>query len=273
MLNDHERSFVFHHAYVPEHLPDYVRAVSAAEPFLVDRYLCFFGGRRLIFVGYPLGNTDVDPQEAYTSALERFRPSSAAIIAPEIWLDRHSGDHEQDQYYHLALPLAQLPSAVAYMIRRARREVGLSDGNFGREHKRMVRAFIAARALTKAQETLFKKFPGYVKQSDSALLLEARKGNRLAAFSVLDLGSADYGFYLFNFRSQEFDVPGASDLLLHEMVRRAVDSGKRALNLGLGLHAGVRRFKEKWGAVPFLSYASAVVRTGPTDIGKLLSKL
>ena len=127
--------------------------------------------------------------------------------------------------------------------------------------------------MTKEQKNLFKRFPEYLKRSDSARLVEARKEGKLAAFSVLDLGSEHYGFYLFNFRSRELNVPGASDLLLHEMIRLSVHAEKTSLNLGLGLHPGVRRFKEKWGAVPFLSYASREIQTRSTDISRLLKKL
>jgi hypothetical protein len=89
----------------------------------------------------------------------------------------------------------------------------------------------------------------------------------------VDLGAADYAFYLFNFRSGKINVPGASDLLFHEMVNLAQTEGKKALNLGLGINAGVRRFKEKWGGTPFLNYSSVLVDKRKVDIGRLAKKL
>jgi hypothetical protein len=57
------------------------------------------------------------------------------------------------------------------------------------------------------------------------------------------------------------------------MVNLAQAEGKKAINLGLGVNAGIRRFKEKWGGVPFLPYASAMIRRGSVDIGRLANKL
>ena len=105
------------------------------------------------------------------------------------------------------------------------------------------------------------------------MLFEARKAGKLAAFNIVDLGAADYAFYLFSFRSGKIKVPGASDLLFHEMVNLAQTEGKKAVNLGLGVNAGIRRFKEKWGGVPFLDYFSAFVDKREVDIGKLAKKL
>ena len=42
-------------------------------------------------------------------------------------------------------------------------------------------------------------------------------------------------------------MPGASDLLFSEMAQLAQSEGKEAINLGLGVHTGIRRFKEKMG--------------------------
>ena len=68
-------------------------------------------------------------------------------------------------------------------------------------------------------------------------------------------------------------MPGASDLLFHEMVNLARAEGKMAVNLGLGVDAGIRRFKEKWGGEPFLDYFSAIIDKNQVDIGNLAKKL
>ncbi|MDD5245241.1 MAG: hypothetical protein PHU49_14630, partial [Syntrophorhabdaceae bacterium] len=39
-----------------------------------------------------------------------------------------------------------------------------------------------------------------------------------------------------------------------EMINLAQEKGKNLINLGLGVNSGIRRFKEKWGGVPFLRY-------------------
>ena len=68
-------------------------------------------------------------------------------------------------------------------------------------------------------------------------------------------------------------VPGASDLLLRELVKVAHAARKKAVNLGLGINDGIRRFKEKWGGVPFLPYVSAIVQRESVDLDRLAKKL
>ena len=80
------------------------------------------------------------------------------------------------------------------------------------------------------------------------------KQGRLAAFDIVEFGSKKYAFYMFNFRSKERSVPGASDLLLNEIIQTAKNEGKSFVNLGLGMNRGNISFKEKWGGKPFLDY-------------------
>jgi hypothetical protein len=159
------------------------------------------------------------------------------------------------------------------MVRRAERELQVTLGKYGKEHRRLVDDFLSTHQLTKAQRHIFRHIPQYLKASKSARLIEARKRNTLVAYTVADMGSSEFAFYLFNFRSSREKIPGASDLLFNQMVNLAQSEGKKAINLGLGIHPGIRRFKEKWGGAPFLSYASALVHRKPPDIGKLANKL
>ncbi|MCP4626939.1 MAG: hypothetical protein GY850_26030 [bacterium] len=275
MLSDQERKWIYRHAYLPEHLPDYVGAVSGAEPFLHRNYLYFLGKKHLIFNGYPLDSDSDPPSQIYDFICERFQPTTVAVIASPIWLPAEQYEHQTvDSYYRLDLPLTSIDAAVAYMLRRAQRDLQVvSHGRFGKEHKKIIKAFLADHSLHRRQKYLFKHIPQYLKASDSAVLIEARKETELVAFNIVDLGAADYAFYLFSFRSSKINVPGASDLLLHEMVNQAQTKGKKAVNLGLGVNAGIRRFKEKWGGVPFLPYVSAMIRRGPVDLGGLAKKL
>ncbi len=261
MLNPEEENYIYDHAYVPEHLPHYVQSISGAEPFLHKCHVCFVLQRHLIFVGYPLQDQNVELEGIFESACDRFRAETVAFIGsnipPQIGLRQ---DHAEDMYYRLDLPLKGLKQDVAYMIRRAGRELRVSEGIFGDEHKALVDSFSLERKLGPGHQEIFNKLPSYLNHSKTARLIEARKGEDLAAFNIVDLGSAYYMFYMFNFRSLVINVPGASDLLFYEMARLAETQGKRSMNLGLGMTPGVRRFKEKWGAVPFLVYASALIR-------------
>jgi len=274
MLNDHEIEWVHRRAYLPEHLADYVRAVSGAEPFLYRNYLYFLNKKHLMFIGYPLA-PDSDPAaRIYEIICERLRPTTVAVMAPTIWLPAEQYEQQAtDSYYRLDLPLRPMDAAVAYMLRRAQRDLQVTRGSFGKEHKKIIKAFLADHSFNRRQKYLFKHIPQYLKASNSAVLLEARRKKELVAFNIVDLGAVDYAFYLFSFRSSKLNVPGASDLLFHEMLNLAQTAGKKAVNLGMGVNAGIRRFKKKWGGTPFLNYFSVFVDKREIDIGRLAKKL
>ena len=274
MLNDQEIEWVHHRAYLPEHLPEYVRAVSGAEPFLQCNYLYFLNKKHLIFNGYPLESDSDSPAPVYESICERCQPTTVAVIAPAIWMPAQQCEQPAtDSYYRLDLPLPPMNAAVAYMLRRARRELQVVQGSFGKEHKKIIKTFVAGHNFNRQQKYIYKHIPHYLNASDSAVLFEAKRDNKLVAFNIVDLGAADYAFYMFSFRSSKTSMPGASDLLFQAMVNLAQAEGKKAINLGLGVNAGIRRFKRKWGGVPFLDYVSALVDKREVDIGKLAKKL
>ena len=275
MLNSDEQHRIYQQAYVPEHLPDYVSAISGSEPYLFQDYLCYFHRNHLLFIGYPLADKPAEISNVYQAACERLNPRTIMMVADDLSsLPKGSETQPPDRYYRLNLPLKSLNPDVAYMVRRAEKELKIKVGQFGREHKKIIKAFIGSQDLTGEQVHIFKHVPKYMKRSTTAHLLEARKANRLVAFTIADTGSARYAFYLFNFRSAKIVVPGASDLLFNEMVRLAHSEGKQVINLGLSIHPGIRRFKEKWGGVPFLTHHSAFIEEKPAlDIGKLSKKL
>ena len=275
MLSSDEQNRIFQEAYVPEHLPDYVFAISGSEPYLFQDYLCYFHRTHLIFIGYPLTDNPTEISQVYPAACERFNPQTIVLVADE-QLPQLEGDETQpaDHYYRLNLPLKSLSPDVAYMVRRAERELKVKVGQFDREHKKIIKKFIGRQDLSDEQVHIFKHVKNYLKRSKTVHLLEARKGDRLVAFSIVDMGSARYAFYQFNFRSAEITVPGASDLLFNEMVRLAQSEGKQAINLGLSVHPGIRRFKQKWGGEPFLEHRSIFIQRSQTpDIGDLSKKL
>jgi hypothetical protein len=274
MLSNEQLNRIYRQAYLPEHLPGYGEAISGAQAHLVGNYLCFTRKAHLIFIGYPLGESNDDTTEAYESACERFDPTTIALIAPDIWLDPATLKMQpRDSYYRLHLPVETINSDRAYMVRRAQSELTVRKGKFQSEHKKMIKAFLKVHQLSAEQIYVYKRIAEYLRQASSAHLLETRKKDVLVAFTVVDTGSADYAFYLFNFRSQKQKVPGASDLLFKAMVDLAQSEGKKAINLGLGIHQGIRRFKEKWGGEIFLPYLSAWIDRKAPDWGELAHKL
>ena len=269
MLSSQDRDRIYQKAYLPEHLWVYVEAISGGRAHLHDSYLCYVCGDHLIFVGYPLGSPTAGPAEAFQSAWQRFQSATAAVIAPELALSfRHVVTQESDDYYRMQLPFSPPAPKVANMLRRADRELLVVTGRFQWEHRRLVNEFIKTHSLSSEQTFIYKRIGEYLKRSQTARVLEARKGPRLAAFSVVDFDSADCAFYMFNFRSTKIAVPGASDLLFHQMLQLAQSEAKQAVNLGLGLHPGVRRFKEKWGGRPFLRHCPALIYRNKPTAGK-----
>ena len=112
--------------------------------------------------------------------------------------------------------------------------------------------------LDDATQSIFKGIPDYAKLS-TARIFEARDGRgKLVAFDLAEFGPTDYAFYMFNICSKKHYVPGASDLLLAQVIDRAGRGGKRYVNLGLGINPGVTFFKTKWGGVPFLRHVSCL---------------
>lgn len=282
MLSKQELSRVYRHAYLPEHLPHYVEPFSSAKAHLIDDHLCYRRKDHLLFIAYPIGSDAGDSKQAYLAACEHFRPETTAVIAPDILelggnVDMQPADH----YYRLKLPLSDIDSGVAYMIRRAEKELSVGIGNFGREHRKLIKNFISKHKLSPEQKYIFRHIHHYLKDCHSARVLEARikeppgarKKEKLAAFTIVDLGSADYAFYLFSFRSTKIQVPGAADLLLRELIAVAETAGKKMVNLGLGINDGIRYFKEKWGGSPFCVYNSMLVRKEELNIGGLAKKL
>ena len=274
MLSSNEHNRIYQQAYVPEHLPDYVAAISGSEPYLFQDYLCYLHSNHLIFIGYPLGDDPAEISRVYQAACERLNPRAIMLVADDLSsLPEGSQTQPADRYYRLDLPLKSLSPDVAYMVRRAERELKIEAGQFGREHKRLIKDFIGRQNLSDEQIHIFKQVQRYMKRSKTAHLLEARKAGRLVAFSIVDMGSARYAFYQFNFRTAKIAVPGASDLLFNKMVQLAQSEGKQAINLGLGINPGIRRFKEKWGGEPFLAHHSVLIQRKPVVLGKLANKL
>ncbi len=275
MLTRKESDHIYQQAYVPEHLVKYVTAVSGGTPYYHQDYLCYLHRNHLIFIGYPLVDNPERLSQVYPAVCERFNPQTITVVADDLTgLPPANESQPADQYYRLKLPLTSIHPDVAYMVRRAEKELIMEIGQFGREHKKVIKEFIRRQNLSAAQIHIYKNISTYMKRSTSAYLLEARKSGRLVAFSVVDLGSAGYAFYQFSFRSVQQTVPGASDFLFSEMVRMALSEGKQLINLGLGVHAGIRRFKEKWGGKAFLGHRSVFIqRQQAADIGKLSKKL
>jgi hypothetical protein len=252
-------------AYVPEHLPGYVCSITGAEPCLLDGWLCYRSGSTLVFIGFPIPASP--RQDALAAGLDRavaeLHPAEVAVVAaalPEGLAPPAAV--ERDRYYRLALTDLVLPGKVRNMVRRASRDLEVEVGRtLTAAHRRLIDDFLVRRPVSDDVRFIYRRIPDYVAAVETARVFSARtRRGELAAFDVAEFGAEEWAFYQFNLRSGDAHVPGACDLLLHEIVGAARKQGQRYLNLGLGINPGVERFKANWGGVPFLDYASCRYR-------------
>ncbi len=279
MITTAQENYIEEYAYVPEHMSPYVMAISQTEPFLLDDFLVYAKKGHLIFVGYPLKETFDERRmvKAFEDAVRHFRPREVALTAPAIPPSLSIGIYPStDHYYRLDLSTLSISQKLRNMLKRASRELVVERGQiFNDEHRKMVDDFIQRHPVDESTRLIFQRIPDYLSSSPRAWVFNARsKKGEVVAFDVAELGSKHYAQYMFNFTSSALYVPGASDLLLSEVIRQAKIEGKRYLNLGLGINPGVTFFKKKWGGIIFLPYAFAMVKSASREVMEtLLQKL
>lgn len=280
MITAKELHYIKTYAYIPEHMPEYVAGISGAEPYLVKTFLCYKKMGALIFIGYPLDNQfeEKKMKKILDRAIREFEPEEIALIAPSIKILSNVACREKtsDAYYRLDLSKIDIPQKVKNMINRASRELNTeTDRKCSGGHLMLIAEFLESHKIDEHTRYIFDKIPAYVSSSETALVINARdRRGRLIAFDVAEFDSKNYAFYMFNFASRKYYVPGASDLLLQELIRLAQDKGKKSLNLGLGINKGVSFFKAKWGGTPFLPYEFCQYKNiGKTTMETLLDKL
>jgi len=261
MITVSQQRYIEDYAYVPEHLSHYVTAVSQTEPFFIDDFLVHVKNDHFIFVGYPLRDPWGEKQmvKVLESAIQRFKPRSVALIAPAIPSSLKNCAHPPpDHYYRLELSSISISQKLRNMLKRADRELSVEKSTeFDEEHRKMIVKFLKTHPVDEATGFIFSRINDYLSSSPTARIFEARnKRDELVGFDVAEFRPKDYALYMFNFGSDTRYVPGASDLLLSEVIKQAKTESKKYINLGLGINPGVTFFKKKWCGVPFLPYAS-----------------
>ena len=179
-------------------------------------------------------------------------------MAPSIPAALEKNDRPSaDRYYRLELSSVPVSQKTRNMLKRAERELSVGeDAPFDEDHKELVEAFLRTHPVDEATRFIFRNIDRYLSSSRTASVFDARTdGGRLVAFTVAEFRPRDYALYMFHFSDDARYVPGASDMLLFRLIRQAKSSGKRYVNLGLGINPGVSFFKKKWGGVAFLPHA------------------
>jgi hypothetical protein len=124
---------------------------------------------------------------------------------------------------------------------------------FAEAHRRLVERYLSERTLAAGTRRIFQDLPRYLQASAGCLLVSAwTAGGQLAAFAAGEYASLHTAFFMFCFRDPDLAPPGSADRVLSGLVDEAVRRGQRRMNLGLGVSDGIRLFKRKWGAEPFL---------------------
>ncbi len=259
-MTHQDEEYVLTAAYVPEHIVSLMVLISKGEPFLIEDHLSFVKDNWLILVGYSLdGNFFQERcEKILKQAVETFRPEYLWFIGPEIpasLLDSCK-ERETDRYYRLDLEQLKLKSSLQRAADKASKELTVERAHsISKEHEALIGELLKREKLPPRIKELYRAMPDYVAHSSSASVLNARdKNGKLCAFYVVELGAKNFSTYVLGSHSKKHYVPHASDLLFLEMIKLTYEHGKNIINLGLGVNQGIRRFKEKWGGVPFLSY-------------------
>jgi hypothetical protein len=279
MLTPEEEAYVFSKSYVPEHVLNLMASVSKGEPFLKEEHLGFAKDNWVIFVGYPLdGNFSEERCERILrQALETIRPEYLWFIGSKIPFSLQSScqERETDQYYKLDLEGLKPKPSLLRGVDIASKELRVERSrSFSKEHDTLVMELLERETLPPRLRELYRAMPDYVAQSSSACVLNAwDKKERLSAFNIVELGAKNFSTYVLGSHSKKHYVSHASDLLFLEMIKLTRENGKDTINLGLGVNEGIRRFKGKWGGIPFLNYEFCELYYGTTRTVSLIKSL
>ncbi len=279
MITAQEEAYVLERAYVPEHIVSLMASISKGDSFLIEEHLGFAKDNWLIVVGYPLdGNFSRERCErVLKQSLETSRPEYLWFIGPEIpdSLLESNRERETDQYYKLDLEKTDVKPSFQRMADKASKELVVERGHaISKEHEVLIEELLKREKLTPRLKELYRAMPYYVAHSASACVLNARdERGKLAAFFVVELGAKNFSTYVLGSHSKKHYVSHASDLLFLEMINLTKEHGKKTINLGLGVNEGIRRFKKKWGGIPFLKYEFCESFYGTTRTVSLIKSL
>jgi hypothetical protein len=274
-----DERYTLSRAYVPEHIPALMATISRATPFLTEDHLGFAKDNWVIFVGYPL-ESPFDPahcDELISQILEARHPEYLWFIGPEIpvSLTKSCRARQSDQYLRLDLAGWKIKASLQREINQAAKVLTVEHARgFTREHRSLVDELMRREKLPPMIAELYRAMPEYVAGCETASLLNARDANEsLTAFFVVELAADGFDTYVLGCHSRENYAPHASDLLFAEMIAHARERGKPSINLGLGVNAGIRRFKTKWGGTPYLKYEFCECYFGPPEQISILDML
>jgi hypothetical protein len=276
VITPEEEAYILEKAYVPEHIVSLMTLISKGDPFLMEDYFGLVKDNWLILVGYPLDQRfSIERSEKVIKhLLETFRSEILWFIGPEVpaSLLNTCQERETDRYYRLDLQKVKVKVSLKRAVDKASQELTVERGrSISKEHEALISELLKREKLPPRVRELYRAMPDYVGHSSTAFVLNAReKEGRLCAFYVVDLAAGGFTTYVLGTYSKKNYVPHASDLLFLEMIELTREHGKNIIQLGLGVNEGIRRFKEKWGGVPFLNYEFCEHRRDPSKIASVM---
>ncbi len=279
MISPEDKAYILERAYVPEHILNLMVPISKGEPFLKEDHLVFVKDNWLILVGYPLeGNFSQERCERILKqAAETFRPEYLWFIGPEIppSLQGSCKERQTDQYYKFDLNQKKLKPSLQRVTDKASKELIVERGHsISKEHEALISELLKREKLPPRLRELYRAMPDYVAHASTSCVLNARdKNGKLCAFFVVELGAKNFSTYVLGSHSKKHYVSHASDFLFLEMIKLTREHGKNTINLGLGVNEGIRRFKEKWGGIPYLNYEFCERYYGYTRTVSLIKSL
>jgi hypothetical protein len=258
-------------AAVPEQVVAYVCAVTGSRPMMLGACVGYESEGTLVLVGYPLH--DSRDGKAMTAAVqEALRiPGLRRITVIGPTRPRQAPEAVEiikDSYYALPVPAPPPGQKLKNLLRRARRELVLDCGRrLDDDHLALVQRYLDERPLATGTRHIFRQIATYIEASPGSWVVSARRADgRLAAFAVGEFASLATAFFMFCFRDADVAPPGSADLVLSGLLNEALQRGHTCMNLGLGVSAGIRFFKRKWLAEPFLPYVEASWELKPRGI-------
>jgi hypothetical protein len=234
--------------------------VSGGEPFLIDDYFICHRDNWIILIGYPIeDNFNLKNFDAVVFKVrEKFHPDFVSLVAPEMppALTSTCQESESDAYFTLQTQKAVIRSPLKRNLKKARQNLRVESSSSMQEaHQVLMQEFVERTQPSDRVKRLLFKMPEFVARAETAFVLNAwDKANKLAAFYVVDFEARQFSNYIIGCHSMVNYVLGASDLLLFELINLSLEFNKDYIHLGLGVNAGIRRFKEKWGGVPTRRY-------------------
>lgn len=247
---------------VPEHSVSLMTRASGGRALREGNYLFFSARDWLLGIGYPLegaAGSAADFDEALQAVIARTGARDIRIAAPEIPARLADKAGKKDVYYLLDVrrPVPKrMQNTAASFGRSLRIEKGET---FTAAHRRLWGEFLTRHELPANVQALYSTIEELLATPDGEIfLLNAwTADNHLAACLVVDTFMPGFDTYLLGAHSKDHYVPHASDVLVARMIEEARKAGKTWLHLGLGVNAGIARFKRKWGGFAAFPYNEA----------------